>query len=47
MIAGSVPDMETMLKEFYELRGLSDDGRPTSETLEKYGLGYLADKLAL
>jgi aldehyde:ferredoxin oxidoreductase len=39
--------METMLKEFYELRGLSDDGRPTSETLEKYNLGYLADRLGL
>ena len=47
MIAGSVPDMETMLKEFYELRGLRDDGLPKPETLEKYGLGYLADKLAL
>jgi len=47
MIAGSVPDMETMLKEFYELRGLGDDAIPTRETLEKHNLGYLADKLAL
>jgi aldehyde:ferredoxin oxidoreductase len=45
MIAGSVPDMETMLKEFYELRGLGPDGKPSSEVLEGYGLGYLADKL--
>ena len=47
MIAGSVPDMETMLKEFYELRGLQDDGRPTRETLEKHDLGYMADRLGL
>lgn len=41
--ADSVPDMEGMMKEVYELRGLGDDGKPTRETLEKYGLGELAD----
>jgi len=46
-IAGSVPDMETMLREFYEYRGLRPDGMPTRETLERYGLGYLADRLNL
>ncbi|MHB8894467.1 MAG: aldehyde ferredoxin oxidoreductase family protein [Candidatus Geothermincolia bacterium] len=45
MIAGSVPDMETMLREFYELRGLETDGRPTRETLTKYGLDSLAASL--
>ncbi|MEJ5187472.1 MAG: aldehyde ferredoxin oxidoreductase C-terminal domain-containing protein, partial [Candidatus Geothermincolales bacterium] len=46
-IAGSVPDMETMLREFYEYRGMTPDGMPTRETLEKYGLGYVADRLNL
>jgi aldehyde:ferredoxin oxidoreductase len=39
--------METMLKEFYELRGLSADGRATRETLEKYGLADVAEKLGV
>ncbi|MFH1149183.1 MAG: aldehyde ferredoxin oxidoreductase family protein [Actinomycetota bacterium] len=42
MIAGSVPDMGTMLREFYELRGLRPDGRPTAETLERFGLESVA-----
>jgi len=44
-IAGIVPDMDTMLREFYEYRGLGDDGKPTPETLEGLGLGYLADTI--
>ncbi len=47
MIAGSVPDMETMLREFYQFKGLTEEGMPTRETLERYGLGYLADRLSL
>lgn len=47
MTAGSVPDMETMLREFYELRGLRDDGLPKPETLAKYGLGELTGRLGL
>jgi len=46
-IAGVVPDMEAMLKDFCEYRGLREDGLPTPETLERYGLGYLAEKLNL
>ncbi len=46
-IAGSVPDMETMLREFYEYRGMTPDGMPTRETLEKYGLGDVADRMNL
>jgi len=46
-IAGSVPDMETMLREFYEFREMTPDGMPTRATLEKYGLGDIADKLNL
>lgn len=45
MTADSMPDMDTRLKEVYELRGLGEDGKPTRETLEKYGLGELADKI--
>ncbi len=44
-IAGVVPDMETMLREFYEYRGLGADGKPAPETLENLGLGYLADNI--
>ncbi len=44
-IAGSVPDMDTMLREFYEYRGMAPDGMPTRETLEKYGLGDVANHL--
>jgi aldehyde:ferredoxin oxidoreductase len=44
-IAGIVPDMDTMIKDFYEYRGLNADGKPTPETLEAIGLGYLADKI--
>ncbi len=46
-IAGVVPDMETMLREFYEYQGLREDGLPTQDTLEKLGLGYLAEKIGL
>jgi aldehyde:ferredoxin oxidoreductase len=45
MTEDSVPDMERMMKEVYELRGLGEDGKPTRETLEKYGLEELADKI--
>ena len=46
-IAGSVPDMDTMLRDFYEYRGMTPDGMPTRETLERYGLGYVADRMNL
>ena len=38
----SVPDMELMLKEFYELRALNPNGVPTREVLEEVGLPELA-----
>ncbi|OFW57803.1 MAG: hypothetical protein A2W01_05140 [Candidatus Solincola sediminis] len=44
-IKGQVPDMETMLKDFYQYRGLGEDGKPLPETLEKNGLGYLVGKI--
>jgi aldehyde:ferredoxin oxidoreductase len=40
--AGSVPDMDLMISEFYELRGLDERGVPTRQVLEKLGLGDLA-----
>jgi aldehyde:ferredoxin oxidoreductase len=43
--AGSVPDIDRMLKEYYPIRGLSPDGRPTKEKLESLGLSELAAKL--
>ncbi|RJP26831.1 MAG: hypothetical protein C4536_15010 [Actinobacteria bacterium] len=46
-IAGSVPDMDTMLEEFYAFREMTPDGMPTRATLDKYGLGDVADKLNL
>ncbi len=43
--AGSVPDIELMLKEYYRLRPLDADGRPTKEKLHSLGLSDLAAKL--
>ncbi len=40
--AGSVPDMELMLKEFYQLRSLTPQGLPQPEVLEALDLGDLA-----
>ena len=43
--AGSVPNMELMLKEYYGLRGLDGNGRPIKEKLHSLGLSDLAAKL--
>jgi aldehyde:ferredoxin oxidoreductase len=43
--AGSVPDVEKLLREYYEIRGLNEDGRPKKEVLIKVGLDDLAKKL--
>jgi len=43
--AGSVPDVEKLLREYYELRGLDQDGKPKKEVLIKAGLDELAKKL--
>jgi len=39
---GSVPDMDRMLSEFYELRGFNEQGIPTQKVLEDVGLPDLA-----
>jgi len=43
--AGSVPDIESMLKEYYELRKLNANGYPSREKLEDVGLSDLARRL--
>jgi aldehyde:ferredoxin oxidoreductase len=43
--AGQAPNLDVMLKEFYPVRGLGADGRPTKETLSKLGIPELAAKL--
>jgi aldehyde:ferredoxin oxidoreductase len=42
---GTVPDIDLMLREYYQLRGLDETGRPKRETLEKAGLRELISKL--
>ncbi|MDP3178316.1 MAG: aldehyde ferredoxin oxidoreductase C-terminal domain-containing protein, partial [Spirochaetaceae bacterium] len=43
--AGSVPDQDRMRREYYELRGLSPDGRPGREALAAVGgFGGMAGK---
>jgi aldehyde:ferredoxin oxidoreductase len=44
-VAGSVPNVELMLKEYYKARGLDANGRPLKEKLDKLGLSALAAKL--
>jgi len=43
--AGSVPDVEKLLREYYEIRGLDEEGKPKKEVLIKAGLQDLAEKL--
>jgi aldehyde:ferredoxin oxidoreductase len=43
--AGSVPDVEKLLREYYEIRGLDGDGKLKKEVLVKTGLEDLAKKL--
>ena len=43
--AGSVPDVEKLLQEYYEIRGLDSKGKPKKEVLIEAGLGDLAKKL--
>jgi aldehyde:ferredoxin oxidoreductase len=43
--AGSVPDVEKLLREYYEIRGLDEEGKPRREVLVKAGLEDLAKKL--
>jgi aldehyde:ferredoxin oxidoreductase len=40
--AGKIPDMELMLKEFYEASGWTASGKPSRQTLESLGLHDVA-----
>lgn len=42
---GSVPDLASMLKEYYPLRGLDADGKPAKAKLEALGLSELAARI--
>jgi aldehyde:ferredoxin oxidoreductase len=43
--AGKVPDIETMLKEFYKVSGWTPTGQPSRKTLESLGLNDVARDL--
>ena len=43
--AGSIPDVELLLKEYYALRGLDERGYPKKEMLVELGLDELKDRL--
>lgn len=43
--AGSAPDFELMVREYYPLRGLDAQGRPSRERLAQLGLADLANLL--
>ncbi len=42
---GCIPDMDLMLKEYYELRGLDEMGRPKRGTLEAAGLKDIISRI--
>jgi aldehyde:ferredoxin oxidoreductase len=41
---GTVPDEALMQKEYYRIRGLDENGRPTPDLLQEAGLGFVMDK---
>ena len=43
--AGSLPDVEKLLREYYEIRGLDEEGKPKKERLIKAKLEDLAKRL--
>jgi aldehyde:ferredoxin oxidoreductase len=44
--AGNVPDLDLMLREYYDVRGWDPaTGKPTPEKLEELGLGFVAQDL--
>jgi len=43
--AGSVPNVELMLRDYYKARGLDSNGRPLKKKLHSLGLSDLAAKL--
>ena len=45
--AGVEVDLETMLSEFYQLRDLDDQGRPSRAALTELGLADVADLIGV
>jgi aldehyde:ferredoxin oxidoreductase len=43
--AGSIPDEDLMRREYYEIRGLDEKGRPTMRLLRSSGLEFLQARL--
>jgi aldehyde:ferredoxin oxidoreductase len=43
--AGSIPDVEKLLREYYGIRGLDEEGKPKREVLIRAGLEDVAKKL--
>ena len=44
--AGTAPDMNLLLKDYYQYRGWDwDTGRPTEKKLNELGLGWIAEDL--
>jgi len=43
--ADSKIDLQAMLEQFYEVRGIDEKGRPSKDVLAGAGLAYLAEKL--
>jgi aldehyde:ferredoxin oxidoreductase len=40
---GQVVELEPMLKEYYDIRGLDEDGKPKAEKLKELGLDFAID----
>jgi aldehyde:ferredoxin oxidoreductase len=43
--AGMAPDIDALMDDFYKLRDIDENGKPSRDTLEKIGLKELADIL--
>ena len=44
-VEGKIPDIETMLKEYYTERGWEADGKPSKEKLQELGLDFVINDL--
>lgn len=43
--AGSAPDIDLMLSEYYKVRDIDERGRPSRAKLESLNLGFMAEKI--
>ncbi len=42
---GTIPDMSLLKREYYQLRGLNENGIPSAELLDSLDLGFLKERL--